>query len=159
MDQTAAVTAIAHLIQLAVAPVFLIAGIGSFLNVLTNRLARVVERARVLELELHSVDEALRSGSAAELRLLDMRMTFVNLAIVCCTASALFVCVVVAILFIADLSAFPFGRPIAWLFIAAMLLLIFGLILFLFEIHLAMRSIRVRREMRALGHAAGAGDS
>jgi hypothetical protein len=46
-------------------------------------------------------------------------------------------------------SAFPFGRPIAWPFIAAMLLLIAGLLLFLVEIHLAMRSIRVRRRMRA----------
>lgn len=152
MDQSAAVTAIAHLIQLALAPVFLIAGIGALLNVLTQRLARVVERARTLEFELRSADESVRSGSAAELRLLDMRMTFVNLAIICCTASALFVCVVVAILFVADLSAFPFGRPVAWLFIAAMLLLISGLLLFLIEIHLAMRSIRVRRSMRARAH-------
>jgi hypothetical protein len=148
MDPVAAVPAIAHLIQLAVAPVFLLAGIGSILNVLAQRLARAVDRDRRLQAELHSFDEAERAAAAAELGLLGQRMTVVNLAIVCCTSSALFVCVVVAILFVADLADFPFGRPIAWLFIVAMLLLILGLVLFLFEIHLAMRSLRVRRRMR-----------
>jgi hypothetical protein len=108
----------------------------------------VVDRDRRLQSEIHSLDEAERTAGAAEIGLLSRRMTVVNLAIVCCTASALFVCVVVAILFVADLAEFPFGRPIAWLFIAAMLLLISGLILFLFEIHLAMRSLRVRRRSR-----------
>jgi hypothetical protein len=148
MDRSAAVPAIAHLIQLAVAPVFLLAGIGSILNVLAQRLARVVERARSLETEMDSLDSAERAVAAAELGLLGRRMNAVNLAIVCCTSSALFICVVVAILFVADLSDFPFGRPIAWLFIAAMLLLISGLVLFLWEIHLAMRSLRVRRRLR-----------
>jgi hypothetical protein len=147
MEQ-APVTAIAHLIQLAVAPVFLLAGIGSILNVLAQRLARVVDRDRRLHAELHSLDETERAAGAAELGLLARRMTVVNLAISCCTASALFVCVVVAILFVADLAEFPFGRPIAWLFIAAMLLLISGLILFLWEVHLAMRSLRLRRRIR-----------
>jgi hypothetical protein len=156
MDPAAAVPAIAHLIQLAVAPVFLLAGIGSILNVLAQRLARVVDRARRLETEIGSLDEAEREVGAAELGLLGQRMNVVNLAIVCCTASALFVCVVVAILFVADLSDFPFGRPIAWLFIAAMLLLISGLVLFLWEIHLAMRSLRVRRRIRE-GTSARAG--
>jgi hypothetical protein len=151
MDPSAAVPAIAHLIQLAVAPVFLLAGIGSILNVLAQRLARVVDRARRLETELDSLDAGEREVGAAELGLLSSRMNVVNLAIVCCTASALFVCVVVAILFVADLSDFPFGRPIAWLFIAAMLLLISGLVLFLWEIHLAMRSLRVRRRLREHG--------
>ena len=151
MDQSPAVPAIAHLIQLAVAPVFLLAGLGSILNVLAHRLARVVDRARRLETELDSLDSEERAVGAAELGLLSQRMNMVNLAIVCCTASALFVCVVVAILFVAELSDFPFGRPIAWLFITAMLLLISGLLFFLWEIHLAMRSLRVRRRLRERG--------
>ena len=148
MDQTAAVATVAQLIQLAVAPVFLLAGIGSILNVLAQRLARVVDRARQLESEMGSLDQRDCEVAGAELGLLGKRMTVVNLAISCCTASALFVCVVVAILFVADLASFPFGRPIAWLFVAAMLLLITGLILFLIEIHFAMRSLRLRRRMR-----------
>jgi hypothetical protein len=145
MDQPAA--AIAHLIQLAIAPVFLLAGIGAILNVLAQRLARVVDRARTLEKEIASYDQAERERADAELSLLDRRMIVVNQAIRACTASALYTCLVVAILFIADLTDFRFGQPIALLFILAMLLLIVGLMLFLHEIRLAMRSIRVRREL------------
>jgi hypothetical protein len=146
MDQAVPVSAIAHLIQLAIAPVFLLAGVGAILNVLANRLARVVDRARALEAEYSSFDEVERGRAGAELILLDRRMTVVNLAISCCTASALFVCLVVAILFVADLASFEFGKVLALLFIVTMVLMIAGLILFLWEIRLAMRSLRVRQE-------------
>lgn len=141
------VATIAHLIQLAIAPVFLLAGIGAILNVLAQRLARVVDRARKLEEEFCGYDEAQRNRAAAELCLLDRRMRVVNHAIRACTASALFTCLLVAILFVADLSDFPFSQPIALLFIVAMLTLIAGLVLFLHEISLAMRSLSVRREL------------
>ncbi len=77
--------------------------------------------------------------------ILDLRMSVVNFAISACTAAALFVCVLVAMLFVADLADVAFGRPIAWLFVFAMLLLILGLVLFLWEVRLAMRALRVRR--------------
>src|SRR5437764_9945460 len=144
MSAGAAVTTIAHQIQLSVAPVFLLAGIGSILNVLAGRLARVVERARQLERDFLAFDDETRAGAAAELRILDQRMTVVNLAISACTAAALFVCVLVAMLFVADLADVAFGRPIAWLFVLAMLLLILGLILFLWVVRLAMRALRSR---------------
>lgn len=147
MDQGAPVTAIAHLISLAIAPVFLLAGIGSILNVLAGRLARSVDRWRRLEDQYAGLEgEALREASA-ELHILDRRMTVINLAISCCTSSALFICLVVAILFVADLADFPFGRPIALLFILAMLMLVLGLVLFLYEVRLAMRSLRAHRDI------------
>lgn len=147
MDQPIPVIAIAQLIQLAIAPVFLLAGIGALLNVVTHRLSRVVDRARVIEAEFASYDEAQRRRAAAELCLLDRRMKVANWAISACTASALFTCLVVAILFVADLTDIAFGQAIAALFIATMLLLIAGLMLFLYEIRLAMASLRVRREL------------
>ncbi|TMJ13037.1 MAG: DUF2721 domain-containing protein [Alphaproteobacteria bacterium] len=146
MNEAVPVSAIAHLIQLAIAPVFLLAGIGSILNVLATRLARVVDRARSLEAEYGSFDEVERGRAGAELILLDRRMTVVNLAISCCTASALFVCLVVAILFVADLASFEFGKVLALLFILTMVMMIAGLILFLWEIRLAMHSLRVRQD-------------
>src|SRR6185295_1721763 len=103
-----AVSTIAHQIQLAVAPVFLLAGIGSILNVMAGRLARVVERARSLERDFAAFDEETRALATAELKILDLRMTVVNLALSACTAAALFVCVLVAMLFIADLADFAF---------------------------------------------------
>jgi hypothetical protein len=147
LDQTIPVSTVAQLIQLSIAPVFLLAGIGAILNVLAQRLARVVDRARHLEAEFASFDEVARSKAAAELCILDRRMKVVNHAISACTASALFVCLVVAILFVADLAEFAFATPIALLFILTMLLLIVGLVLFLYEIRLAMRSLRVRRDI------------
>lgn len=147
MDQATPVSTVAQLIQLAIAPVFLLAGIGAILNVLAHRLARVVDRARHLEAEFSSYDEAERGRAGAELRLLDRRMTIANLAISACTASALFVCLVVAILFVADLGEYSFGRIVAALFVLTMALLIAGLLLFLYEVRLAMRSLRIRRAL------------
>ena len=138
MDPSIAVSAIAHQIELAVAPVFLLAGVGAILNVLANRLARVVDRARYLAEAAESLDEAERRQAELELRLLARRMTAANLAIGCCTASALFVCIVVAILFMAPPDQLAAARAISLLFIAAMGLLIGGLVLFLHEVQLAM---------------------
>ena len=150
MDPTAAVSAIAEQIQLAVAPVFLLAGVGAILNVLAQRLARVVDRARQLAAEAESLDETRRAQARRELRLLSRRMTAANVSIACCTASALFVCLVVALLFVAPPGLTGVAGLLSWLFIAAMGLLILGLILFLHEVQLAMRSIRARHDLISL---------
>ena len=146
MDPSPAVSAIAQQIQLSVAPVFLLAGVGAILNVMASRLARVVDRARSLEADFASFDSERRARATDELGLLDQRMHIVNHAISACTASALFVCLVVALLFVADLADIKFGTPVALLFILAMLFLIAGLVLFLWEIRLAMSAIRIRSE-------------
>ena len=147
MSAPVAVTTIAHQIQLAVAPVFLLAGIGSILNVLAGRLARSVDRWRRLEERYEALEGERLAEATHELHILDRRMTVINLAIGCCTSSALFICLVVAILFVADLADFPFGRAVAWLFIVAMLLLVSGLVLFLYEVRLAMRALRAHRDL------------
>lgn len=152
-----AITAIASQIQLAVAPVFLLAGVGAILNVLANRLARVVDRARNVQAASLSLDQAEREQAAIELRLLARRIKAANLAIICCTASALFVCVVIAVLFIAEPTQIGAERVIAALFIIAMGLLIVGLILFLQEIRLAMLSLRAISNWRL--HAGPNGNS
>ena len=146
-----AVSAIAQQIQLAVAPVFLLAGVGAILNVLASRLARVVDRARSLNAAAASLDPVEREEAALELRLLARRIKAANLAIICCTASALFVCVVVAVLFLAEPTRAGAARIIATLFIAAMGLLIAGLVLFLQEIRLAMMSLRAVSHWRRHG--------
>ena len=149
MDETLPVTAVANIIQLAIAPVFLLAGIGGILGVLANRLARVVDRARALEAEFESLRDGAQERARAEIRLLDRRMTVVNRAISACTASALFVCLVVGFMFVADLADIRFGRTVAAMFVIAMALLIGGLLLFLWEVRLAMQSLRIRRAFMA----------
>lgn len=142
------VQAIAANIQLAVAPVFLLTAIGSILGVLATRIGRVVDRARrveadILDMDRHKSPDRWRE-SHAELRLLDRRMSSANWSIALCTLSALCVCIVIAILFIGDLFAISAGRIVAPLFIIVMALLICGLSCFLFEMQIALRSVRVK---------------
>jgi hypothetical protein len=145
----ASISTIAHIIQLAVAPVFLLAGIGSILNVMAARLARVVDRARRLELHVPDADEEERVIEIHELEILDRRMAICHWAIGFCTTSALLICLVVMILFIADLVEIKFAIPVSLLFIAAMFSLTCGLLLFLAEINMATRFVRVNEKFVA----------
>ena len=149
MNAPASASGIAYLISLAIGPVFLLAGIGSILNVMAQRLGRVIDRARQLERDYAELTEDARVRITGELRVLDRRMTIIQLAVGAGTASALFVCLVVVVLFLAALTDFGYTRPIAWLFIVAMTLLITGLMLFLWEVTLAMRAVRVNRQLIA----------
>ncbi len=132
------VPTISHAIQLAVAPVFLLAGIGSLLAVLTNRLARIIDRVHLLERQLPADAGA---ADIERLRLaampLSRRARLIHWAISLCTTCELLVCVVVATLFIGAALTIDLTGLIGLLFIAAMLALIAGLICFLREIALA----------------------
>ena len=142
----AQISDIAHTIQLAVAPVFMLAGIGSFLNVMTGRLGRVVDRARFLALQ-HERDEGNRQERMGELRVLDNRIRLASIAIWLCAASAIMICLVVAGLFIADMARLGFARTMAVGFVLAMLLLVAGLLVFLVEVRVAFRAIRISDEL------------
>lgn len=142
-----AITLIAQTIQLAVAPVFLLAGIGAFLNVCAGRLARVIDRARVVErLVLEAAGEE-HDRLIYEIRRLDRRISVVNTAIFLSVASAIAVCLVVVLLFSAQLFGVHMGTPVALLFILTMLLMISALCTFMVEIRLGSSTIRVRSEV------------
>ncbi|MGL4541383.1 MAG: DUF2721 domain-containing protein [Polymorphobacter sp.] len=138
---------IAHNIQLAVAPVFLLTGIGSLLNVLTARLNRIIDRVRAVEAGYQGLDPEARFNASSELHILDRRLSSVQGAIALCTLSALLVCLVVAILFVGDFVPVTPSTLIAALFIGAMGLLIAGLVFFLLEIRIATRSVRVNQAL------------
>lgn len=143
MPADAQVTTIAHVIQQAVAPVFLIAGIGSMLGVLTNRLGRIVDRARRLEEHLAKVQELPDAHTAADLAVLAGRARLIHRAIGCCAICALLICTVVMLLFVGAILELNFSSGVALLFILAMASFIFGLICFLREIHLAISHLRI----------------
>ncbi|GAB3379423.1 DUF2721 domain-containing protein [Spongiibacter taiwanensis] len=134
-----AVVSITHAIQQAAAPVFLLAGIGAILNVLANRLSRIVDRSRELHSRLELLDPPRRGGVERELQVLFLRGRAVHRAIGFATTSALLVCFVVAILFISAVMEWNGGVVVAALFVLAMLFLISALIGFLREIQLATR--------------------
>ncbi len=144
MTEFVQVDAIAHAIQLAVTPVFLLAGVGAVLSVLANRLARIVDRGRVLHDRRHH-DQAEAREIDTELAVINLRMHVVNIAISLCTLCALLICSVVAVLFLGTITASGNAAPIAILFIASMTCLIGALLAFLFEIYLATVRAPLRR--------------
>lgn len=137
------ITGVAHVIQLAVAPVFLLTGVGAILSVLVSRLGRVVDRFRTLEHILPTAqDDALQSAEA-EMAILSRRARLIHWAIGLCTGCALLICVVIATLFVDSITTIETPGIIATLFIAAMLSLVAGLLCFLHEITLATGNIHV----------------
>jgi hypothetical protein len=136
-------TAIAHAIQLAVAPVFLLTGIASILSVLTNRLGRIIDRSRFLHGKLLSLNKEKQGKDIHdELAVLTQRTRLINWAIGLCTTSVLLICSVIAILFLGSFIILNMATPIASLFVAAMLSLILALIFFICEIYLATANVR-----------------
>ena len=135
--------AVAHVIQLAVAPVFLLTGVGTLLSVMTNRLSRIIDRARLLEGKLENAPAESIPGYHAHLATLSSRAKLINRAITLCTTAALLVCTVIAILFLGDFLQFNITIPVALLFITAMLLLVFGLLNFLREVFVATMNLRI----------------
>jgi MFS family permease len=138
---------VAEVIQLALAPVFLLAGIGAFLNVCAGRLSRIVDRARTIEPNLLSSRGAEHERWLREIRVLDRRMALVSRAIFFSVLSAVLICSVVVLLFAASLAGAHFGTAIALLFIACMISVGIGFAIFLVETRVGSRSVRIRHEL------------
>lgn len=146
MDVT--VTDLAQTIQIVVAPVFMLTGIAGFLNVMSGRLGRIVDRARIMERRVHTIKNPdFLEQSEKELRNLWRRIKIINRSIGLCTASALFVCTVVVFLFLGDFWTYDLSEVIITLFIVALLLLIFALLNFLKEVQLATRALQIGKEV------------
>ncbi len=147
MPYSPEIATIAQTIQLSVSPVFMLAGIGALLNVLTGRLARVVDRARALE-ALHPRSQGPEHDRHVwELRLLDRRMTIINRSLFLAVSSAVMTCLVVATLFVGVLATLHIGQLVAVAFILAMMLLIASLVAFTVEVRISIRAIEVRDEL------------
>lgn len=129
---------ISSVIQLAVAPVFLLASISGALNVLSLRMGRIIDRGR--RLNEMTCDRASPQGIEIdhEQRLLALRARLINRAIALCTLSALFVCLVIVVLFFDAVFTLEFEAIIAILFVIALLALISALLTFLREIGLSL---------------------
>ncbi|WP_294120220.1 DUF2721 domain-containing protein [Sphingomonas sp.] len=156
IPHTPGLTQLAQIIQLAVAPVFLLAGLGAFLNVCAGRLARIVDRIRKLEPRILDSRGEEHERMLREVRLLDRRSRIVSSAIFTTVLAALLISAVVILLFLAFLTGYRFGTAIALLFIAAMACTGLGFAIFLHETRLGIRAIQVRAHI--LDHQADDGD-
>jgi len=128
-----------HAIQLALAPIFLLTGVAGMLNVMAARLGRIIDRGRRL-VEAPASIGLSPNEVTFELRSLERRRRFANAAITACTVAALLVCIVIALLFLEALWDLPLKWLVGILFAGSTIGLVFGLGMFLREIHLATRS-------------------
>jgi MFS family permease len=141
------VAEVADIIQTALGPVFLLAGIGAFLNVCTGRLSRIVDRARQIEPLLLKSRGSEHDRYLREIRVLDRRMALVGRAIWLAVFAAMLICLVVVLLFAGTLVRGHFGTAISLLFIACMVLLGIGFAIFLVETQVGSRAVRVRNAL------------
>jgi uncharacterized protein DUF2721 len=141
---------IAHLIQVALTPIFLISAIGVTLNVLTNRLARIVDRARAMEDILRHPDHTHDGRDLhGTLGVLERRARYIYVAITLITLSALFIALVVVMLFVNAFLRWDLSAFIAGLFILSMVSLCAALLAFLIEVRIATTTLRIGIEAAA----------
>jgi hypothetical protein len=133
---------ISTVIQLSVAPVFLLASIAGTLNVLSTRMGRIIDRGRVLNERNCAQGTPDFAECDSEQRLLARRARLINRAIALCTMSSLLVCLVIVVLFLDAVMTLGQERTIAALFIMALMSLIAALVVFLREIGLSLRAFR-----------------
>jgi hypothetical protein len=141
------VNTVADIVRIAVAPVFLLSGIASFVNVCTSRLSRIVDRSREIEPLLLASRGDEHDRWLGELHVLDRRMSLVSWAISLSVLSAVLICAVVVLLFSASLTRLHFATAIALLFIGSMIAIGVGFALFLVETRVGSRAVRVRSEL------------
>jgi hypothetical protein len=133
---------VTHSMQLALGPVFLLNGIGVLLAMMTARLARIVDRARGLEMRLHVAGEAEVAEIHTTLAVTSRRGRLVNRAITLATVAALLVATIVALLFATLFVTFPTGPVVAALFVICMAALVGSLWCFLMEVRIATYALR-----------------
>ncbi len=133
---------ITHVIQLAIAPVFLLTAVAAIIGVLTNRLSRVVDRIRVLEERLSQMDAEHLAIAHEELNLLARRLRLIYFAVASAVFCALFVGLLIVVAFMDAFLSVNLAKVVGALFVMAMMAFILALVVFLREIFLAVANTR-----------------
>ena len=150
MIEARSVNSVSQLIQLSVAPVFLLAGVAGLLNVFTGRLSRIIDKVDKLD-KYEDDNQKLLNNEESKLKVkerrkfLTMRMKNTNLAILFCTSTGLLIAMVIVTMFLSAIFQFKDSLLIVVLFIGAMLCLITSLFLFLREIFYTTSFIKSKK--------------
>ena len=131
-----------EIIQLALTPVFLIVGIAQLLNVVTNRVARIIDRARGIN-QHNNTNEGKIDNYNHELSVLDKRLQFANWAITCLTGAAVLICLDIILLILNGLIVSNLEQAVLGLFIASIASITGGLFSFFIEVSLATATLKV----------------
>ena len=130
-------------LQTAIGPVILISGVGLLLLTMTNRLGRVIDRARILASQVNQADETTRQNKGAQLVILWRRARLIRLSITLTAFSALFAAILVVVLFMTAILRIESAWLIGGLFILDMASLIGALIYFLQDINLSLEAVKI----------------
>jgi len=141
---------IAQTIQLALAPVFVLVAIGNIMNLLSTRLGRVVDRARILQERYRDTSGVEHDLVVREIRVLDRRIFLIGRAILLMVLSGLTIGLTVVILFLGDFLEWDLPQLTAATFILAISLLMGALMLFLLETRQASAALRIPRDFLEL---------
>jgi len=137
---------IAHTIQLALAPVFVLVAIGNIMNILSTRLGRIVDRARHLQQKHAETFGSEHDMVVSEIRAIDERIGLITRAIGTLVVSGLSIGTTVAILFVEEMAGYPLETVAAVFFLIAIGLLMWALLLFLKETRVAAATLRIPRD-------------
>lgn len=130
-------------IQLALGPAFLLTAIAGLLNVMASRLARIIDRGRSLTEGARPTEPRIHAAIEQEIGSLELRRRLAGSAITACTIAALLVCMIISALFLEVMISFPLGWLIGILFTAATWALVVGLAMFVREVRLSARTVRI----------------
>jgi hypothetical protein len=134
---------IAHVIQIAVAPVFLLTGVAATISALTARIGRIIDRARALEAELPGYSSSRARDAHRELGRLARRARLINIALTLCTLTALLVTILIGLAFVGTYLSIEVSLAVGVLFVLAMVVYSAGLLAFLTEVWLGTRHLRI----------------
>jgi len=134
---------IAQAIQLALAPVFVLVAIGNIMNILSQRLGRIVDRSRLLQERHPDTSGPEHDVLVREIRLIDRRIAMIGKAILLLVMSGLTIGLVVAILFVEEFAAVDLQGVAAGAFMVAIALMMWALLLFLRETREATAALRI----------------
>jgi hypothetical protein len=139
-------TELVPILQTAIGPALLISGVGLLLLSMTNRLGRIVDRARLLVDQMEDAPPELRSRKLAQLPILWQRARQIRSAIALALVSALLAAVLVVVLFLSALLGIEDSRPISVLFVLCMGTLLASLVMFLREINQSLHALKVEMD-------------
>jgi hypothetical protein len=142
-ERTASTPRVQQVVQLSLAPAFLLSGIGAVMNVIMSRMIWIAQRVENIETKM---EDQRTARQARELAWLMRRRKLMQGAIMFSTAAAVMISAVIMLLFISAYITAQIGTVIAGLWVLTMALLVTGLGFFLFETRLAAKGAQVAKE-------------
>ncbi|MBA4008182.1 MAG: DUF2721 domain-containing protein [Erythrobacter sp.] len=143
LERTASTPRVQQVVQLSLAPAFLLSGIGAIMNVIMSRMIWIAKRIEIIE---DKMEDGRTARQVRELGWLMRRRRLMQGAIMFSTASAVMISAVIMLLFISAYITAQIGTLIAAMWVLTMVLLVTGLGFFLRETRLAAIGAQAAKE-------------